>query len=91
MSDRIESTEKERIEETEKIDIISLAGDFLYGLKKLWLLILALILAGAGLSYFRTSYTYTPQYVASATMSVTAPGGQYIGAQTASQMAEVFQ
>ena len=90
MSDRIESTEKERIEETEKIDIISLAGDFLYGLKKLWLLILVLTLAGAGISYFRTSYTYTPQYVASATMSVTAPGGQYIGAQTASQMAEVF-
>lgn len=90
MSDRMESTEKERIEETEKIDIISLAGDFLYGLKKLWLLILVLTLAGAGISYFRTSYTYTPQYVASATMSVTAPGGQYIGAQTASQMAEVF-
>lgn len=90
MSDRMESTEKERIEETEKIDIISLAGDFLYGLKKLWLLILVLTLAGAGSSYFRTSYTYTPQYVASATMSVTAPGGQYIGAQTASQMAEVF-
>ena len=90
MSDRIESTEKERIEETEKIDIISLAGDFLYGLKKLWLLILVITLAGAGISYFRTSYTYTPQYVASATMSVTAPGGQYIGAQTASQMAEVF-
>ena len=90
MSDRIESTEKERIEETEKIDIISLAGDFLYGLKKLWLLILVMTLAGAGISYFRTSYTYTPQYVASATMSVTAPGGQYIGAQTASQMAEVF-
>lgn len=89
MSDRMESTEKERIEETEKIDIISLAGDFLYGLKKLWLLILVLTLAGAGISYFRTSYTYTP-YVASATMSVTAPGGQYIGAQTASQMAEVF-
>ena len=43
MSDRMESTEKERIEETEKIDIISLAGDFLYGLKKLWLLILAAI------------------------------------------------
>ena len=61
MSDRMESTEKERIEETEKIDIISLAGDFLHGLKKLWLLILALILAGAGISYFRTSYTYTPQ------------------------------
>lgn len=90
MSDRMESTEKERIEETEKIDIISLAGDFLYGLKKLWLLILVMTLAGAGISYFRTSYTYTPQYVASATMSVTAPGGQYIGAQTASQMAEVF-
>lgn len=90
MSDRMESTEKERIEETEKIDIISLADDFLYGLKKLWLLILVLTLAGAGISYFRTSYTYTPQYVASATMSVTAPGGQYIGAQTASQMAEVF-
>lgn len=90
MSDRMESTEKERIEETEKIDIISLAGDFLHGLKKLWLLILVLTLAGAGISYFRTSYTYTPQYVASATMSVTAPGGQYIGAQTASQMAEVF-
>ena len=32
MSDRMETTEKERIEETEKIDIISFAGDFLNGL-----------------------------------------------------------
>lgn len=88
MSDRIESTEKERIDEAEKIDLISLAEDFIYGLKKLWLLILVLILGGAVISYFRTTYTYTPQYEASATMSVTAPGGVYSGAAT--QMANVF-
>lgn len=90
MSDRIESTEKGKIDEAEKIDLISLSEDFLYGLKKLWWLILVLILAGAVGFYFRATYTYTPQYEASATMSVTAPGGQYMGAQTASKMANVF-
>ena len=52
MSDRIESTEKERIDEAEKIDLISLAEDFIYGLKKLWLLILVLILGGASFRYY---------------------------------------
>lgn len=88
MSDRVEQTDSRQIDEAEKIDLIKAVEDFLHGLKKLWLLILALIVLGAGVSYFRTTYTYTPQYVASATMAVTGPGGEYSG--TATQMAEIF-
>lgn len=93
MSENRERTENsKKIDEQEKIDIISLLDDFAGGLKKLWLLILVLIIVCALRSYFATSFTYTPQYVASATMSVTTPsgGGGYIDAESARQMAEVF-
>lgn len=93
MSENRELTESsKKREEQEKIDIISLLDDFAGGLKKLWLLILVLIVVCAVRSYFATSFTYTPKYVASATMSVTTPsgGGGYLDAASARQMAEVF-
>ena len=83
---------EQNIEEQEKIDLISLLDDFAGGLKRLWLLILVLIIVCAVRSYFATSITYTPQYVASATMSVATAGGRggYMDAESARQMAEVF-
>ena len=45
MSDRSEAAENKQAQEIEKIDIINIVADFLYGLKKLWLVILILIIA----------------------------------------------
>lgn len=92
MSERSELTENEKISEAEKIDIVSVISDFLYGIKRLWFLIIILIVGFAAYSYFSTSVSYVPQYVASATMTVTTPtgGGGYIDANSAAQMAEVF-
>lgn len=92
MSDRSEAAENKQVQEIEKIDIINIVADFLYGLKKLWLVILILIIVCALRSYFATSFSYTPRYVASATMSVTTSsgGGSYMDTESAQQMAEVF-
>ena len=92
MSERSELTENEKISEAEKIDIVNVISDFLYGIKRLWFLIIILIVGFAAYSYFSTSVSYVPQYVASATMTVTTPtgGGGYIDANSAAQMAEVF-
>lgn len=92
MSDRSEAAENKQAQEIEKIDIINIVADFLYGLKKLWLVILILIIVCALRSYFATSFSYTPRYVASATMSVTTSsgGGSYMDTESAQQMAEVF-
>lgn len=92
MSDRNETAENRNAEELEKIDIINIIADFLYGLKKLWPVIVILVVVCAVRSYFATSFSYTPQYVASATMSVTTAsgGGNYMDIESAQQMAEVF-
>lgn len=92
MSERSNLSENQNQTELEKIDIISIISDFLYGIKKLWLLMVILIVGFSAHSYFSTKISYTPEYVASATMSVTTPGGGggYIDTDTAKQMAEVF-
>lgn len=92
MSERSNLSENQNQTELEKIDIISIISDFLYGIKKLWLLMVILIVGFSAYSYFSTKISYTPEYVASATMSVTTPGGGggYIDTDTAKQMAEVF-
>ena len=41
-------------------------------------------------SWLSTSISYTPQYVASATVSVTTPGGSYGNIESAQEMAAVF-
>lgn len=93
MSENREKTSSERTtEHLEKIDITQVVEEVWAGFKKIWWLILLLIIAGAARSYFATSGSYTPQYVASATMSVTTPygNGGYSDTQSASEMAEIF-
>lgn len=73
------------------IDIRSLVRDFLHSLKRLWWLVVLLIAAAVLASYFRTSRSYTPTYVADATVSVKIMnGGSYASRTTAEQMAKVF-
>ena len=75
MSENREGIEKKEIDEAEKIDIMNLAADILNAVRRLWGLLLVLLLVCPLRSYFATSFSYTPQYVASATVSVTTPGG----------------
>lgn len=91
MSENREVTENGKIDETEKIDIMNLVADFLNALRKLWPVMLILLIVCTVRSYFATSFSYTPQYVASATVSVAGPGGgSYSNIQSAQEMAEVF-
>ena len=62
----------------------------MYALKKLWIILLALIVGCTLRSYFSTTRSYTPQYVASATMSVITTSGNSLDTQSAQQMASVF-
>lgn len=90
MSENREGIEKKEIDEAEKIDIMNLAADILNAVRRLWGLLLVLLLVCPLRSYFATSFSYTPQYVASATVSVTTPGGGYTNVQSAQDMAEIF-
>lgn len=90
MSDNIRETENKKTEEIEKIDILNLIAAFWNGIKKLWLLMAVIIIVCTLRSYFSTSFSYTPQYVASATVSVTTVGGSYNNIQAAQEMAAVF-
>lgn len=90
MSENREITEKTTTEEIEEIDIMNLVAAFWNGVKKLWVLLALIVIACTLRSYFSTSFSYTPQYVASATVSVTTPGGGYMNTQSAQEMAEIF-
>ena len=92
MIDKKEEAENRKTEELEKIDIINVVAEFLSGLQRLWLAIGLLIVVCTLSSYFVTRVSYTPHYVASATMSVTtvSGGGSYMNAESAQQMAAVF-
>ena len=73
--------------EYEKIDVISFVNDFLHRLRRLWLLVLALTVAVAALFYYRVSSSYTPTYVAEATVTVEiVNGGSFSNKNTAEQM-----
>lgn len=90
MSENREVTENEKTDAIEKIDIMNLVADFLNALRKLWPIMLIVLVVCTVRSYFATSFSYTPQYVASATVSVTVPGGSYSNIESAQEMAEVF-
>ena len=90
MSENREVIEKKEIDESEKIDIMNLVTDLLNAVRKLWGLLIVLLIVCTLRSYFATSFSYTPQYVASATVSVTTPGGGYTNIQSAQDMAEIF-
>lgn len=90
MSENVNGTENKNTSELEKIDILNLIAAFWNGFKKLWIVMLVIVIVCTLRSYFSTSFSYTPQYVASATVSVTTPGGSYNNIESAQEMAAVF-
>ena len=90
MSENVKETENKNTGEIEKIDILTLIAAFWNGFKKLWIVMLVIVVVCTLRSYFATSFSYTPQYVASATVSVTTPGGSYNNIESAQEMAAVF-
>ena len=64
MSERYEREDSRPSSQPEKIDLLHIVADFLYGLKKLWVLLLVVVVACTLRSYFATSSSYTPSYVA---------------------------
>lgn len=77
--------------ESENTDIISFINDFFHRLKRMWILVLVLTVALSAIFYYRTSVTYSPNYVAEATVSVEiVNGGTYANKNTAEQMGLIF-
>ena len=91
MGDYRDKSGSERVDAPEKIDLTNVMLDVYHGVKRLWWLFIGLIIICAVQSYFSVSTSYQSKYVASATVSVTSVGGMdYVDAQSAQQMAEVF-
>lgn len=90
MSENNKMEDIRKNQDPERIDLLNILSDFLYALKKLWIILLALIVGCTLRSYFSTTRSYTPQYVASATMSVITTSGNSLDTQSAQQMASVF-
>lgn len=91
MGDYRDKSGSERVDAPEKIDLTNVMLDVYHGVKRLWWLFIGLIIICAVQSYFSVSISYQSKYVASATVSVTSAGGMdYVNAQSAQQMAEVF-
>lgn len=87
MSEKVEK----KSEEFEKIDVVSFVYDFFHRFRRLWLLVLLLTAVGAALFFYRTSTSYTPTFVAEATVSVEiVNGGAYANKNTAEQMGKIF-
>lgn len=81
------SVRNEEGNKPEKIDITYLLTDFYHGVRKFWWLVIGLALIFAVKSYFSVSTGYVPNYVASATVSVSSASGSYGSAQ---EMAQLF-
>lgn len=90
MNEKVKETENKNMPEIEKIDILNLIAAFWNGIRKLWIVLLVIVIVCTLRSYFSTSFSYTPQYVASATVSVITPGGSYNNIESAQEMAAVF-
>lgn len=90
MSENREISENKKTDQIEKIDIMNIVAVFWNGLKRLWILFLVIVLFCTLRSYFSTSFFYTPQYVASATVSVSTAGGGYMDIESAQDMASMF-
>ena len=77
--------------ELEKLDIVSFLNDYMHRLRRLWWVVVALVALSMGLSYYRVSTSYSPSYVAEATVSVQiVNGGSYANRNTAEQMGLIF-
>ncbi len=98
MSERREENRTQNPEEG-LIDIVGLLKEYLRTLSRMWLWVLILTLAGGGLSYARSYFSWQPSYTASATFTITASqdtGTDTTGVNsfydnaTAEQMANTF-
>lgn len=83
--------EKNTTREFEKIDIISFLSDYMHRFRRLWWIVVLLTIAFTALNYYRVSTSYSPTYVAEATVSVEiVNGGTYANRNTAEQMGNIF-
>ena len=69
------SSEKKSEEMPEKIDITGIVQNVFQAIKKLWWILIILIVLFAVKEYFSVSFLYTPKYTASATVSVSSGTG----------------
>ena len=69
-----------------KIDITTYIEDFIKGLKKLWWIILILMVLLSGYSFIKSRFVYTPHYVAYATFSIQSDSNSI----TAEQLSKTF-
>ena len=77
--------------ELEKIDIISFLSDFMHRFRRFWWIVVLLTALGALLFYYRVNVSYSPSYVAEATVSVEIiNGGASANRNTAEQMGLIF-
>ena len=84
-------TETNNKQEQQEIDLVGLLRDFLSSLRRLWPLVLVLTVAMGALFYVRGVRSYSPRYVAEATVSVEMiNGGSYANRNTAEQMGQIF-
>lgn len=75
----------------EKLDILSFLNDYLLRLRRLWWVVVVLVALSMGLNYYRVSTSYSPSYVAEATVSVQmVNGGTFANRNTAEQMGLIF-
>lgn len=74
-----------RQNEPEKIDITDFLLDLQVSVKKLWWLLVVLVILGAARNYFATTFTYVPNYEAYAVTTVRSQTGTSAG-----DMAKVF-
>ena len=77
--------------ELEKLDLVSFLSDFMHRFRRFWWIVVLLTAVGALLFYYRTSVSYSPSYVAEATVSVEiVNGGASANRNTAEQMGLIF-
>lgn len=95
------NTQNEEIRQTEDglIDIVGLLMDYFRTLRRMWIWVLILAVAGGTFAYVRDYMTWSPRYTASATFTITASqdgsdatSGSYAfyDNSTAEQMANTF-
>ena len=78
-------------QELDMVDIMAFLSDFGHSLKRLWWVVILIVIAAVLFSYFRVTRNYSPSYVAEATVSVElVNGGSYANRNTAEQMGLIF-